>query len=116
MRIFVWALRLLVFLIFLALAVRNLQPATLSFFAEYTWQAPLVVMLLAAFLLGVVLCALSLSLVVLRQRRDVLRLSAELHEAKSAKTVEPSVVSPYQPEVNAANSSNSSNALMPPVA
>ncbi|MEY4592025.1 MAG: hypothetical protein RIR18_920 [Pseudomonadota bacterium] len=106
MRIFVWALRLCVFLIFLALAVRNLQPVTLTLFADYSLQAPLVGMLLGGFLIGVVLCAISLLLFIMRQRRDILRLSAELHAAQH--TIK---------KVGEATAADSlSNPLMPPVA
>lgn len=84
MRIFVWALRLCIFLIFVALAVRNLEPASLVLFAEYSVQAPLVIMLLGAFLVGVILTALSFALLLLRQQREILHLSAELHTAQAS--------------------------------
>jgi lipopolysaccharide assembly protein A len=107
MRIFIWALRLCVFLIFVALAVRNLQPSTFFLFADYTLQAPLVLMLLTSFLLGVVLCALSLSLVLMRQRREVLQLSADLHAAQAVNSVT---------EANTSGATKLPNLLPPPTA
>jgi putative membrane protein len=105
MRIFVWALRLCIFLIFLALAVRNLQPVTLTLVADYNLEAPLIGMLLGGFLIGVVVCAISVSLLILRQRRDILRLSAELHAAQQTLKVS---------KATAADAL--SNPLMPPIA
>lgn len=84
MRIFVWALRLCIFLIFVALAVRNLEPVSLVLFAENTVQAPLIVMLLGSFLLGALLTVLSCSLLFLRQRRELLRVSANLQAAEDS--------------------------------
>ena len=83
MRIFVWAIRLFVFLVFLTLAVRNLQPVTLTLLADLTWETPLFVMLLSTFLLGVVTAGIGLALAWLRQRREILKLSADLYAAQA---------------------------------
>jgi uncharacterized integral membrane protein len=85
MRIFVWAFRLVIFLVLLTLAARNLHPVTLELFADYVVEAPFVVMLLSAFVLGVLASLAGLGLLLLRQRRDILRLSADLHTSQAAK-------------------------------
>jgi len=55
MKILLWSLRLIVFLLLFALAVKNSTPVTLRFFFEGEWQAPLSVVILTAFAAGVVL-------------------------------------------------------------
>ena len=52
MRIIVWLLRGVVFLLLFGLAVKNSAPVELRFFLEGTWQAPLSLIILAAFVAG----------------------------------------------------------------
>lgn len=88
MRILVWVVRLVVFLLLLTWAVRNVQPVTLNWLGDYVWQAPLVVMLLVSFLLGVVATLLALSAKLLRQRRELADLRQTL--AQASPSAEPS--------------------------
>jgi uncharacterized integral membrane protein len=74
MRVVTWTIRLLLFLVLVALAAKNVEPATLRFYFDLAWQAPLVVMLFAAFLLGALCGIFALSSLVLRQRRDLAAL------------------------------------------
>ena len=52
MRIIVWLLRGVVFLLLFGLAVKNSAPVELRFFLEGAWQAPLSLIILAAFVAG----------------------------------------------------------------
>ena len=88
MRTLVWILRLAFFLVLLAFAARNMQPATLSFFAGLEWETPLIVILLATFSLGGLVTVLALLPFILRQRREILRLGAVQAAAPQAITPE----------------------------
>lgn len=72
-----WALRILLFLVVVSFAVGNQEPVTVRYFMGQTWQAPLVLVLLAAFVAGAALGLLALVPAVLRQRRRIARLSRE---------------------------------------
>ncbi len=69
-----WAIRLIIFVALLVFATQNTEPVSLRFFAGQIWQAPLVLVLLAFFVGGVILGALSLLGVIFRQRREIARL------------------------------------------
>src|SRR5258705_9581781 len=52
MKFIVWLICVLVFVLLLVLAFANTQPATLNFLAGYSWQAPLILIGLAFFVVG----------------------------------------------------------------
>jgi lipopolysaccharide assembly protein A len=70
-RALTWTLRVLVFVLLVAFAAKNVQPVTLRFYFDFALQAPLVVMLLAAFALGALFGVAALLGTFLRQRREV---------------------------------------------
>lgn len=78
MRILTWTIRIALFILLLAFAARNTETATLRFYFDLAWQAPLVVLLLAFFAAGALLGLLAALGAVLRQRREVSRLRREL--------------------------------------
>jgi len=78
MRILTWTIRIALFILLLAFAARNTEPATLRFYFDLAWQAPLVVLLLAFFAAGAILGLVAGLGAVLRQRREVSRLRREL--------------------------------------
>ena len=79
MRYLVWVLRLLVFVIVLLFALKNTEPVQVIFFAEHIIQdVPLIVVMLAAFILGLVLGLLLMVGAVMRRRREVNRLRREM--------------------------------------
>lgn len=51
----IWVLRLLVFIALFGLAVKNSGPMELRFFFDQAWTAPVSVVVLASFALGVLL-------------------------------------------------------------
>ncbi len=69
MRALAWFVRLILFLLLFGLALNNLEPIELHLLFGTHWRAPLFVLLLAAFTLGVALGALAMIPVWLRARR-----------------------------------------------
>ena len=71
MRIVTWAIRLILFLLLVALAAKNVEPVTLRFYFDKSLPAPLVVAPFAAFAVGVAFGMLALLGTLLRQRREI---------------------------------------------
>lgn len=65
-----WLAKLLVFLVVLGFALKNSQPVTFVSYLGYEWQAPLIVMLLIAFLLGAIMGLVALLPYLIRLRRQ----------------------------------------------
>lgn len=74
MTVLTWVVRLIIFAFLVIFSIQNTEPASLRFLPGQIWQAPLVIILLAFFIGGLVLGALSLLGVVFRQRREISRL------------------------------------------
>jgi len=73
-RIVAWAIRLLVFVLLVAFAAKNVEPVTLRFYFDFAWQAPLVVLLFAFFVAGALFGIAALLGTLLRQRREIAAL------------------------------------------
>jgi uncharacterized integral membrane protein len=71
MRIVTWTIRVLVFLLLVAFAAKNVEPVTLRFFFDLALQTPLVLALFAFFALGALFGMLALVGTLLRQRREI---------------------------------------------
>ena len=67
------AAKILVFLLVLGFALKNSQTAVFYSYLGYVWQAPLIVMLGLAFVLGVVTGGLALLPTLFRLRREAAR-------------------------------------------
>lgn len=78
MRYLGWAAKILIFLVVLGFALQNSQLVTLHSYFGYSWEAPLVVLMLAAFVLGAFLGLLALLPTLFRLRRERARLRREL--------------------------------------
>ena len=74
MRIVTWTIRVLVFLLLVAFAAKNVEPVTLRFFLDLALQTPLVLALFAFFALGALFGMLALVGTLLRQRREIAQL------------------------------------------
>jgi uncharacterized integral membrane protein len=74
MRIVTWTIRVLVFLLLVGFAAKNVEPVTLRFYFDLALQAPLVLALFGFFALGALFGILALLGTVLRQRREISRL------------------------------------------
>jgi putative membrane protein len=70
-RALTWAVRLVVFVLLVAFAAKNVEPVTLRFYFDLALQAPLVLVLFAFFLLGALFGVAALLGTVLRQRREI---------------------------------------------
>ena len=71
MRIVTWAIRLIVFVLLIAFAAKNVEPVTLRFYFDLALQAPLVVLLFAFFAIGALFGIAALTGTLLRQRREI---------------------------------------------
>ena len=74
MQALVWILRFFIVVILVWFALKNSQSVDINGFPEQKWQAPLVFVLLVAFVGGVVIGLLAWIPTVVRQRRELLRL------------------------------------------
>lgn len=74
MRVVRWLIGFLVFAGALLFAVQNTDLATVRFYHVFSWQTPLIVLLLAAFALGSLAGLLATFARVMRLRRQILRL------------------------------------------
>ncbi len=87
MKFVVWLARVLVFVLLLVLALANMQGVTLNFLAGYTWQAPLILIGLAFFAVGLLAGLLSALPAVLRMRLENGRLKRDLRVAREVPVV-----------------------------
>ena len=90
LRTMAWLLRALLFVALLLFALKNTDPVTLRFYLDQTWQAPLVLVLVAFFALGAVLGVLACLARLFAQRR-------EIHALKKALRVSPAAESTSAP-------------------
>jgi uncharacterized integral membrane protein len=74
MRVVTWAVRLVLLLLLVVLAAKNVEPVTLRFYFDWAVQAPLIVVLFGAFAAGAFFGILALLGTLLRQRREIGRL------------------------------------------
>jgi uncharacterized integral membrane protein len=84
MRIVTWAIRLVVFLLLVALAAKNVEPVALRFYFGLELRLPLVLVLLGAFALGALFGVAALLTSVLRQRREISVLKKQFSAAEPA--------------------------------
>ena len=94
MSVLIWILRLLLFLFVLLFALRNTETVTLNFFFGHSWDAPLVLWLLAVFITGVLLGILAMVGPLFRARRALTRLRREAEQHVPAVTAAPDGVNP----------------------
>lgn len=87
MKLIVWLVRALVFVLLLVLALANTQPATLNFLAGYAWQAPLILIGLAFFGVGLVAGIVSAFPAVVRLKLENGRLRRDLRTARETPVV-----------------------------
>ncbi|MFM8339195.1 MAG: lipopolysaccharide assembly LapA domain-containing protein [Fluviibacter sp.] len=80
MRAIVWLIRIVVFVLFLAFAIENTEPVVINLFLGYYLEAPLVLFLLGALLIGLFLGMLMLVPNLLRKRRELAKLRREAQQ------------------------------------
>ncbi|MDR1708687.1 MAG: lipopolysaccharide assembly protein LapA domain-containing protein [Candidatus Accumulibacter sp.] len=74
MRVLLWCCRILIFLFLLAFALKNTDPVGVRFFFDAQWQAPLIIVALAFFVIGMILGLLAQLGTVFGLRRKISRL------------------------------------------
>lgn len=92
MRIIIWALWLLLFLLFFGFALNNVEVTTLHFFSGWAWQAPLIALLLAFFFAGVVFGFLAMLPTWLRLRLEIRRLKKTHTKEAAAKPADSAAI------------------------
>lgn len=71
MRYLTWFVRIVLFLLLLGFAVKNADTVRLQYYFGYEWQAPLMLILLVFFILGVTIGVLACLGKIFRQRREI---------------------------------------------
>ena len=89
MQALVWILRFLIVVILVWFAVKNSQLVDVNGLPGQVWQAPLVFVLLVAFVAGVVIGLLAWIPTVVRQRREIARLNKAATQAAAMKAISP---------------------------
>ncbi len=69
-----WFVRIVLFLLLLGFAVKNADTVKLQYYFGYEWQAPLMLILLVFFTLGVAIGVLACLGKIFRQRREIAAL------------------------------------------
>ncbi len=69
-----WFVRIVLFLLLLGFAVKNADTVRLQYFFGHEWQAPLMLILLVFFTLGVAIGVLACLGKIFRQRREIATL------------------------------------------
>jgi len=82
MKFLVWLIRILVFAALLLLALKNVQPTTLYFYLDHSWTAPLILIGLAFFVVGLLAGWLSATPTLFRHKLENGRLKRELKSAR----------------------------------
>ena len=83
MRYLTGALRVLLFLILFLFALKNHELATLKFYFDLEWRAPLVLLLLIFFSTGIAAGVLACLPRMFRQRRETLTLISQLKQGNA---------------------------------
>ena len=83
MKFFTWTVRLVLFIVLLAFAVKNTDPVTLHFYFDLAWQAPLVVLLFGVLAIGALFGIAATAGTLMRQRREIARLRRESRQVAS---------------------------------
>lgn len=106
MRYLVWVLRLAVFIVILLFALKNTDPVNVRFFADNVVTGiPLIVVMLAVFVLGVLLGWAIAAPAMMRRRREVARLKRDIsrleddarHPVSPTQPAAPETVAPLAP-------------------
>jgi lipopolysaccharide assembly protein A len=83
-----WFVRIVLFLLLLGFAIKNLEPVTLSYYLDYQWRAPLVFILFVFVLIGVFIGLFAALGTIFRQRRQIQTLKRELRAQDKADAAE----------------------------
>jgi lipopolysaccharide assembly protein A len=79
-----WIIRLLLVVLLMGFAFQNADPVTLSYFG-FSWRAPLVLIILAFFVGGVLAGLLAISTTLYSQRQKIVALKRAAKKAEAAR-------------------------------
>lgn len=99
MRFLVWLLRAFIFFSLFAFSLHNQQEATVNWAFGYAWNAPMVIIVLAAFAAGTVFGVLAMMPSWWRQRRLARLHAPEPHSMLPAGAAPPAPKEPQQPVI-----------------
>jgi putative membrane protein len=94
MKFLTWTVRLILFIVLLAFAVKNTDSITLHFYFDLAWRTPLVVALFGALAIGALFGIAATAGTLMRQRREIARLRRESRHVASIATREPQAAPP----------------------
>jgi uncharacterized integral membrane protein len=92
MRLLLWLVRGLLFVLLLGLAIKNSGEVGLRFFFDAQWQAPLSLVILSVFAVGVVAGLIAMLPTWARQRRQLAKLRASQPAITSPSSRLPKIV------------------------
>ena len=92
-----WTLKAAIFFTLFAFALNNQDDATVHFFFGTQWRAPMVLVVLSAFVLGVVVGVLGIVPRWWRERRVAQQAQSQSGPAVTETPVAPTVAQPVQP-------------------
>jgi uncharacterized integral membrane protein len=100
MKLVAWIIRIVLFALLFVLALRNTADVSLQLFFDAVWRAPLILILLAAFVLGALAALISVAPSLMRQRLEIARLRRAVGNARTpvddgAGASTPKAVAPY---------------------
>lgn len=91
MRLLIWIVRIVVFVLLLAFLSRNSETVTVQLFSGANLSLPLSLLLLVFFVAGVLLGVTATVFTMLRQRRELGRLRGQIVKAEGATGADSSV-------------------------
>lgn len=81
MRLLIWLLRAIVFVLLFGLAVKNSEPVDLRLYLDAAWREPLSLVILGAFAVGAAIGVTVAFGSYVRQRREISRLKRALSKS-----------------------------------
>jgi uncharacterized integral membrane protein len=84
MRLLIWIVRFVVFLLLLAFLSRNSGTVGVQVFFDSLWTLPLSLLMLIFFVAGVLLGVTATTATMLRQRRELSRLRSQIEKVERA--------------------------------
>ena len=91
MRIVTWTIRVVLFVLLVAFAAKNVEPVTLRFYFDLAVEAPLILILFGAFAAGVLFGILAVTGRLVRQQRQISVLKRQAAPASTGEPLPPPV-------------------------
>ena len=89
MRYLLTALRIVLFILILGFAIKNSQPTELHYYLGVSWEAPLTLILLITFVIGMLAGIIACVGTIIRQKRQLMALNKELKQISKSSQPQP---------------------------